>query len=249
MTCGQRSANLKGSELAAKSYNKTPVPLTIAGVRSEHSALFDSLGRIPGHTRRALHFHGHMREKYGQAYKLPGKAAYLKYILGWMLDSSSKEGAALKGWAHSRFGLDVTWHKESLTGKEKARARYDTELKEALAADGTAFDQFDLLYEYAQYELNRQSQSHILLYRGTGHLTGDETASWKPASTITVKLNSLNSFTRNFERAWEFGDRVIEISVPVTKIFFDDEVMHTGILTGEEEVIVLGGKFDACLRW
>jgi NAD+--dinitrogen-reductase ADP-D-ribosyltransferase len=64
-----------------------------------------------------------------------------------------------------------------------------------------------------------------------------------------VRLNNLNSFTHDYERAWEFGTHVIEARVPVPKVFFDGAFLHAGILRGEEEVLVIGGEYEIKLRY
>ena len=55
-------------------------------------------------------------------------------------------------------------------------------------------------------------------------------------------MNSLSSFTRERERAWEFGSTVFEAQVPVPRVFFASELLPHGILKGEREVLVIGGE-------
>lgn len=232
----------------SREYNKAPRRFPLPGVRTAHSGLFSALSAAEGQPERAGLFCSYMTERFGDAACMRGRGSHLRYVLGWMLDSNGREGAALKGWASDRFGLAATWHGGALEGDEAARAEFADEVKHALAADPGAYAKFDLMYEFAQFELSKCSFGHVVLYRGTGNLKGSA-KSWSSSGTITVALNCLNSFTREFERAWEFGDRVIEARVPTTKIFFDDAIFRTGILTGEEEVIVLGGEFEVSLRW
>ena len=71
----------------------------------------------------------------------------------------------------------------------------------------------------------------------------------KAGNRMVIRLNSLNSFTRDFERAWEFGTRILEARVPIPKVFFDGAFLHAGILQGEEEVLVIGGEYDVLVRW
>ena len=59
-----------------------------------------------------------------------------------------------------------------------------------------------------------------------------------------VRLNSLVSFTTDFERAWEFGSRVLRAEVPVCKVFFRSDLLPSFLLKGEEEVIVIGGEYE-----
>lgn len=237
-----------GPPFCSAGYNDEPWRCVLPGVRSAHRRLFALLAAKAEQSERARHFGDYMAEAFGEARNMPGKGSHLPYVLGWMLDSNGREGAALKSWACSRFGLDATWHGVSLSGDPEARAAFDAEAGTALAADPAAFEKFDLMYEFAQFELATRPFSHVVLYRGTGNLSGSE-GGRRRTGAISVRLNCLNSFTRGFERAWEFGDRVIEARVPTTKIFFDDAIFRTGILTGEEEVIVLGGEYEVALRW
>ena len=59
-----------------------------------------------------------------------------------------------------------------------------------------------------------------------------------------LRLNNLNSFTDDFERAWEFGSRVLKTEVPLTKIFFCGGLLPKSLLKGEGEFLVIGGEFD-----
>lgn len=249
MDHSDRRVGVDAARLASAAYNDNPEPMRISGVREAHQRLFGALPRLALSSERARFLHGYMRETFGAAANLSAKAAHLRYLLGWMLDSNSREGAALKGWVQSRFGLVPTWHRGRLNEDSAALKGFEAGLGQALRLDPRAFDMFDVIYEFAQYELAMLPYSHIVLYRGTGHLTGQLGIMEKGATRRVVTFNCLNSFTREFERAWEFGDRVLEARIPLTKVFFDDSIFKTGIVTGEEEVIVLGGEFEVGLRW
>jgi NAD+---dinitrogen-reductase ADP-D-ribosyltransferase len=43
------------------------------------------------------------------------RASYLRLLRGWAYDNNGAEGAVLKGWVESRFGLVPTYHKEKIT--------------------------------------------------------------------------------------------------------------------------------------
>ena len=88
----------------------------------------------------------------------------------------------------------------------------------------------------------------MVLYRGVYDFAEHEIIDRPDRRHAVVRLNNLNSFTRDFERAWEFGTQVIEARVPVPKIFFDGDFLHAGILRGEEEVLVIGSEYDVVLR-
>ena len=61
---------------------------------------------------------------------------------------------------------------------------------------------------------------------------------------FVLRLNNLNSFTDDFEKAWEFGSRVLEAEVPLAKVFFMSGLLPRSLLKGEGEVIVIGGEYD-----
>ena len=42
--------------------------------------------------------------------KLRGRADYLRMVRGWAFDPNSQEGAVLKAWVESRFGLLTRFH-------------------------------------------------------------------------------------------------------------------------------------------
>jgi NAD+--dinitrogen-reductase ADP-D-ribosyltransferase len=58
-----------------------------------------------------------------------------------------------------------------------------------------------------------------------------------------VRLNNLVSFTNVRERADEFGDWILEARVPVVKLLLFPGLLSTTLLTGEGEVIALGGHY------
>lgn len=61
-----------------------------------------------------------------------------------------------------------------------------------------------------------------------------------------ILLNNLNSFTCSRERACEFGDYILAVDVPLTKIFFHCGLLP-GVLQGEDEFLVIGGVVDVTL--
>jgi NAD+--dinitrogen-reductase ADP-D-ribosyltransferase len=59
-----------------------------------------------------------------------------------------------------------------------------------------------------------------------------------------LRLNNLNSFSSDFERAWEFGNRVLKTEVPLAKVVFFSSLLPTVPMQGEEEFLVIGGEYD-----
>jgi NAD+--dinitrogen-reductase ADP-D-ribosyltransferase len=180
---------------------------------------------------------------YGRA-----RANYLRVLRGWAFDADGREGAVLKGWVESRFGLlprhhggpirDFSGPTYRLYLEQRSGGLYNTNSLEA---------QFDLLYAWCQYELARRrpGATHLTLYRGVNRMGGYEELGLAAQSRNqrVVLLNSLNSFTDERERACEFGDDILEARVPLPKIFFFHGLLP-GKLRGEEEYGVIGGLYE-----
>jgi NAD+--dinitrogen-reductase ADP-D-ribosyltransferase len=108
------------------------------------------------------------------------------------------------------------------------------------------FTQLDILYTYVQYELGRRLPDikHIRLYRGINNFTEHCKIAQVGKNRFHMRLNNLNSFTADFEKAWEFGTRVIEAQIPLSKIFFLCGVLPRTLLKGEDEYLVIGGDYE-----
>ena len=106
--------------------------------------------------------------------------------------------------------------------------------------------QLDLLYEFVQYELRRRypGQMHMTLYRGIYDFSEHQVLEKLAENRYVMRLNNLNSFTDDFERAWEFGSKVLEAQVPLTKVFFMGGLLPRSLFKGESEVLVIGGEYE-----
>jgi NAD+--dinitrogen-reductase ADP-D-ribosyltransferase len=102
-----------------------------------------------------------------------------------------------------------------------------------------------MLYEYCQYELARKYPDRNLLplYRGTFDASEHELLEKIGRREEIVRLNNLVSFTSEEERAWEFGYTVWEVQVPLSKIFFFNDLLPNSIMKGEGEYLVIGGEY------
>lgn len=243
--------------LGSLSYQRKPVPLALDGVLELHKPLFLRLDMESAPMERARIFLAHMAaafclehpEEAGYSQISPrtrAKASYLRMLRGWAFGSDGMEGAVLKGWVESRFGLLPRHHGgpiRDLSGdtyrrylEQRSRGLYGTNALEA---------QFDLLYTFCQYELGRQrlGETHITLYRGTNRVDDHETLAETGKRTRVVLLNNLSSFTSDRERACEFGDHILEVSVPLAKVFFFHRLLP-GMLKGEDEFVVIGGVYQ-----
>lgn len=248
--------SLPAAILGSLTYQRHPVPLALDGVVELHQGLFRRLDRETDPNERALLFMRHVAAEFSLDHpeeagfskaspRARAKASYLRMVRGWAFDSDGLEGAVLKGWVESRFGLLPRHHGgpiRDLSGEtyrryleQRSRGLYGTNGMEA---------QLDLLYTYCQYELGRQrpGETHVTLYRGLNRLTDHEFVSETHKGRGVMLLNSLTSFTPSRERADEFGDYILEMRVPLAKVFFFHRLLP-GMLKGEEEFVVIGGLY------
>ncbi len=252
--------NLPAIILGSLTFQQYPVPLQLDGVAQFHHGLFELLGRINDQTEHANAFSLHMQASFFLG--LPeqagltthtkldrSRADYLRTVRGWGFDSDGREGAVMKGWVESRFGLMPRYHAGPIRDFSDITYRNYLELRSAgLYGTNALESQLDLLYTYAQYELGHQkpNTTHIILYRGINHMDEYEVLGKIDGKKSIVLLNSLNSFTANRERADEFGDYLISTEVPLSKIFFYTGLLP-GMLSGEEEYAVIGGLYEVTL--
>ncbi|MBI1284289.1 MAG: NAD(+)--dinitrogen-reductase ADP-D-ribosyltransferase [Thiobacillus sp.] len=245
--------NLPASILGSLSYQRHPVPLELDGVGELHRGLFSTLDALPDPGERARLFMTHMTAAFSLGHPEEAghsatahdrvRATYLRLLRGWAFDPDGQEGAVLKGWVESRFGLLPRHHGGPIRDfsgdtyrrylEARSRGLYGTNALEA---------QLDLLYAYCQHELVRQrpGQTHVVLYRGINRVTDFEVLQATSRNRRVVLLNSLNSFTPDRERAGEFGDFILDVQVPLPKVCFFHRLLP-GVLRGEDEFMVIGG--------
>lgn len=246
--------NLPPWVIASRHFNDNPQPLHIQGVRLANRFLFDRLDSIASAEERAEIFDGYMSVKF-QLHQWQDqtptarkslKNSYLRFLRGWMMDSNSVEGAVLKGWVESRIGLPPTFHHERIPDSHSEQyMKYAVDRTKGSARTSAINSQLDLLYEYCQYELQKRypDRKTLTLYRGTFERSEHDVLEVVSKREEFVRLNNLNSFTTDEERAWEFGFIVWEVEVPLEKIFFFSELLPTSILKGEGECLVIGGDY------
>ena len=245
--------NLPASILGSLSYQQCPVPLKLDGVEELQHSLFVALDALSDPGARARLFMAHMAavfsldhpEEAGHSATAHdrARATYLRLLRGWAFDPDGQEGAVLKGWVESRFGLLPRHHGGPIRDFSGDPYRRYLEARSRGLYGANALEaQLDLLYSYCQYELARQrpGQTHLTLYRGVNRVTDYEVLREQSRSRHVVLLNSLNSFTAERERAGEFGDFILETQVPLPKVFFYHRMLP-GVLRGEDEFAVVGG--------
>jgi NAD+--dinitrogen-reductase ADP-D-ribosyltransferase len=249
--------NLPAWILGSLAYQRHPVPLTLDGVHDFHADLCRRLDPIADHTTRAQCFVDYMTVRFcledleeagltpGRRKKSRANANYLRQVRGWSFDSDGREGAVLKYWVETRFGLLTRHHRQPLHGRgSDAYAGFQAEAIRGIYATNALESQLDLLYTYGQYELAHQlrGQTHLTLHRGINSIGDHEVMGREPDGSSLILLNNLNSFTSDRERADEFGDYLLTVQVPLPKVFFFNRLLP-GMLKGEDEYVVIGGVY------
>jgi len=246
--------NLPARILGSATYQQFPMPLRLDGVHELHHRLFQNLKSFSNVKHRADYFKDYMTvhfcleslEEMGlnPQKKQRAKANYLQIIRGWSFNANEREGAGLKGWVESRFGLLPRYHRGKIRStNDSAYHDYLVQRAAALYETNALEQQLDVLYTYAQYELVYQQQDYIRLYRGINDLDNQEILAKTEKGTYWMLLNSLNSFSANKERADEFGDLILTTDVPLSKIFCYSGLLPN-LLQGEDEYLVIGGLYE-----
>ncbi len=250
--------NLPAVVLGGLTCQQHPTELLLDGVAELHRNLFQRLEAAAPEARpevfrdyMTVHFQLEWPEEMGFTghRKSRAKANYIKMIRGWSFDSDSREGAVLKGWVESRFGLMPRWHGQPLRDPASdAYWRYLEMRSQGLYGTNAIEAQLDLVYTFCQFELARRHHGarHVTLYRGVNRMSDHEVLEKRSGGHHIVLLNNLNSFTCSRERACEFGDYILAVDIPLTKIFFHCGLMP-GVLQGEDEFLVVGGVVDVTL--
>lgn len=251
--------NLPAIILGSVTFQQHPAPLQLDGVRELHSELFIHLDGLDDPSARAqlfrdyaaAHFCLDCLEEAGlvEGHAGRAKANWMRMLRGWSFDADGREGAVLKGWVESRFGLLPRFHGEPLRDFSAPAYGHYQEMRAAGLYGTNALEaQLDVVYAYCQYEFQRLSPatSHLTLYRGVNHLDEHEVLDDRGRQQ-TVLLNNLVSFTSSRERAGEFGDYILEARVPLPKIFFHCRLLP-GLLKGEDEHLVIGGAYLVDIR-
>lgn len=251
--------NLPSAMLGSVTYQQHPVTLRLDCVAELHVQFFDSIKTIQDPVQRSQHFRQYMcsafllgkSEEAGYQVTDSGKTRqkldYLRLLRGWMFNSDSIEGAVLKRWVESRFGLLTINHGGLLSQfTNHAVQKYQQDYAAGLYNTNALESQLDLLYSYCQYELQRQypQRSHWQLFRGVNGLAKHTQLTKVTNNQQLLLLNNLNSFSHDAQLSETFGDIVLDIQVPSTKILFYPQLLD-GVLEGEGEYLVIGGVYQA----
>lgn len=252
--------NLPAVILGSLRFQQHPTALELDGVAELHVDLFRHLDATADLCQRAEIFQAYMRGHFSlddlkqaglqkRHAKSRAKADYLRMMRGWLFDADGREGAVLKGFIESRFGLLARYHKGSLSDfHSEAYHRYTYERCKGLYNTNALEAQLDLLYSFCQYELRRRfpKRSHLTVFRGINRLEDHEVIERLSRTEAVVLLNNLNSFSSHRERADEFGDYILTAQIPLSKIFFFQDLLP-GMLRGEGEYVVIGGVYHVSI--
>ena len=262
------STNLVGVPapvLASSAFNSTPQPLVISGARAAHPGLFALLERSQDLNEARDMFVHYLLITFGlrkpEPHELPGlgvaeqrrwRSSWRKLLQGWGMDANGPAGAVLKGWVESRFGLVPSFHKAPLARfpspawmtylQEKAASRYN---------NNNLHQQLDLLFEFCQWALHRQTPPtrHLRLWRGSNQCEEQLISGRLQDRHCTIRLNNIVSFSQSEEEASCFGDWVLEVQVPACKVLVFPDLLPGQVLQGEQEVLALGGDYDVVARY
>jgi NAD+---dinitrogen-reductase ADP-D-ribosyltransferase len=246
--------------IASAQFHRNPQPIEIQGVRRAHRSFFSRLEGMADPAARGRCFRdyvdlvfqaGEWRREPTRLGRRSLRNGYLRFLRGWMLDASSAEGAVLKGWVESRFGIPPVFHAGRIESADSgAYLLYLAERMRGTARTNAVESQFDLLYEFVQCELRRRhpGTSRFTLYRGVRNLAEYRFVEDPVGNRVVLQMNNLNSFSSRLEHAWQFGNRVLESDVPAVKIFFRADILPGALPKGEEEALVIGGDFEVRVR-
>ena len=244
--------------LASDAFNQSGRPLRLAGVRETNHGLFAMLTHAPNATEAAGIFTAYMEVVFGLHPEQRGpsrgaddgrrryRSSYVRLLRGWSFDSNGPEAAVLKGWVESRFGLFPTYHKEPI--KRFASAAWSHYIEEKMGSrfhNNAIFSQLDLIYEFAQWVLERfrPEVRTLRLFRGVNDFAEHPIVARIDRRTVVLRMNNLMSFTSQRDVASCFGDTILEAAVPAAKVFFYNDLLQDHALKGESEVLVIGGDY------
>jgi NAD+--dinitrogen-reductase ADP-D-ribosyltransferase len=253
---GSNFANVPAWVLASAAFNRAPTQLHLHGVRDSAPGLFRMLDDAADPAAAGQVFAHYM----DLVFRRPGpdsaprpdgprhRASYNDLLAGWGMDSNSRAGAVLKAWVESRFGFAPTFHKEVLGRFPSSAWLAYVEDKAAPRYRNNDIDrQLDLLFEYAQWFIRRfgiPGRTFVRMWRGVNSFAEQSVVEGRLADRACVlRLNNLVSFSLSRERADEFGDWILEVEVPTTKLLFFQGLLPGAPLAGEGEALVIGGDY------
>ena len=117
------------------------MPLRLDGVAELHADLFRRLDAAQTSAQRAKSFRDYMtvhfrlnRRKTPATTPRGGRrgAHYISVLRGWSINADSREGAVLKGWVESRFGLTLRFSWRAVARPSAPAYRHYLEMRAAI---------------------------------------------------------------------------------------------------------------------
>ena len=226
-----QSTNLVGLPtdlLGSREFNDYPQDLHISGAREMNKSLFEMLLQAPDLGDAGIAFHAYMSAMFGA-------------------DPDQMEGAVLKGWVQSRFGLFPTYHKDVIDRiSGPVWTAYVEEKMSSRFHNNAIHTQLDMVYEFCQWALAKHvapERRHITLYRGTNSFDEHQIVERLDRRRVIMRINNLASFSNDRDVAGCFGDIIVTAQVPVVKVVFFNSLLPVHPLKGEGEYLVIGGEY------
>jgi NAD+--dinitrogen-reductase ADP-D-ribosyltransferase len=246
--------NVAPRHLGTWRFNDEPRALRIAGVREFNRTLFEMLDQAETPAEAADAFENYLhaafnidpeqRDRSGARRRF--RSSYMRLLRGWGYDSNSPEGAVIKGWVESRFGLLPTHHKQQMNAASvDAWTTYVAEKMSTRFHDNSIYEQLDLLYEFCQWRIRRfePGKTHATLFRGSNEFDEANVVQRIDRRTVVMRFNNVVSFTEDRDTAGCFGDHILEARVPAVKILFFNTLLPHHPLKAEGEYLVIGGEY------
>jgi NAD+--dinitrogen-reductase ADP-D-ribosyltransferase len=252
--------NVAPRDLASWQFNDAPAELRIAGVRECNNRLFEMLAQAQSPAEAVDAFETYIHATFGiepeqsdrSAPRQRVRSSYMSLLRGWAYDSNSREGAVIKGWVESRFGLLPTHHKEPMNpAAVDAWTTYVTEKMSPRYDASSIHGQLDLLYEFCQWQFHRfqPGRTHVTLFRGTNEYDETKVIRQIDRRTAVVLFNNVLSFSDDRDIAGCFGNRILQAQIPASKILFFNALFPRHPLKSESEHLVIGGEYRVVVRW
>lgn len=254
---GTNLVGIPSGFIGSADFNAQNRRMRIAGVQEMNPELFRMLEASRDEDEAATAFMAYMTAMFGPdeprksrtdatGNRRRYRTSYMRLLRGWAYDSNSPEGAVLKGWVESRFGLFPTFHKAQLDKiNSDAWARYIDEKSGSRFHNNAIHSQLDLLYEFAQWSLRRREPdpAPLRLFRGVNDFAEHRIVERIDKRRVILRLNNLVSFTTDRNVATCFGDSILETDVPISKVVFFRALLPRHPLKGEDEILAIGGDY------
>ena len=241
--------NIQSRYFGSLDYNEKIQDVRIMGVYEYHRDFFEAIEKADTLLMANEIFDNYINELFELNYKINGKKVgnLYKILMGWMFNSNGYEGAVLKGWVESRFGMLPNFHKMRINEIEsEAYYEYLSEKMAQRVNKNAIYLQLDLLYHYTQVVIKKFFPFYrpkLKLYRGIYNLEENEIIKWLSKKITIMGHNNISSFTAVKNIAEQFGNRILRIEVPYTKIVFFSDVTPLHHFSGEQEFIIIGGEY------